>query len=56
MAIEILEVLPKNIRELIEKDIPLNQLQEIRLKVNKPLFIYSNNKEKNMNINHLLKQ
>lgn len=46
MAIEILEVLPKNIRELIEKDIPLNQLQEIRLKVNKPLFIYSNNKEK----------
>lgn len=45
MAREVLEVLPNGIRELIEKDVLLNELQEIRLKVNKPLYVYAKNKE-----------
>lgn len=46
MAKEILDILPKNIRDLLEKTVDIDKLQEIRLKVNRPLYVYSNNNEK----------
>lgn len=49
MAKEILDILPKNIRELLENTINIGKLQEIRLKVNRPLYTYSNNKEEFFN-------
>ncbi|GAA0121330.1 MAG: stage III sporulation protein AA [Clostridium argentinense] len=46
MAKEILDILPKTIRDIVENAVNVDKLQEIRIKVNRPLYIYSNNKEK----------
>jgi len=46
MAKEILDILPKSIRDILESTVDINKLQEIRLKVNRPLYVYSNNNEK----------
>lgn len=42
---DIFYILPQSIRNLIEKIKELDKLQEIRIKINKPLSIYADNKE-----------
>jgi len=43
---DLFEILPKTIRSILEKVDNLQQLEEIRVKVNKPLFIHIGSKEK----------
>ena len=43
---DLFEILPKTIRNILEKVDNLQQLEEIRVKVNKPLFIHIGSKEK----------
>ncbi|MGH4050448.1 MAG: stage III sporulation protein AA [Clostridium sp.] len=42
---DLFEILPKNIREKLEQVNNLQKLEEIRIKVNKPLFIHIGSKE-----------
>lgn len=46
---EILGILPKSIRDLLESNVDILKLQEVRLKVNKPIYVYCNNVEKSFN-------
>lgn len=46
---EILGILPKYIRNLLESNVDILKLQEVRLKVNKPIYVYCNNVEKSFN-------
>ncbi|MCB2359286.1 stage III sporulation protein AA [Clostridium estertheticum] len=43
---DLFEILPKTIRNILEKVDNVQQLEEIRVKVNKPLFIHIGSKEK----------
>ena len=43
---DLFEILPKTIRSILEKVDNVQQLEEIRVKVNKPLFIHIGSKEK----------
>ena len=42
---EVLQVLPKKIIEIIEKKVDTNKIQEIRIKVNKPVILNIANEE-----------
>lgn len=46
MTRDILEILPKNIKMILENNIKLDELQEIRIKIDKPIYLYINNIEK----------
>ena len=43
--IEVLQVLPKKIIEIIEGKVDTKKIQEIRIKVNKPVIINTANEE-----------